>query len=225
MDPEPRHDVLAQGPDGPSRSVPRWAWTLVMVVAVAVGLGWYAARPDAPSAAEQASPVAAPVPDRKCDKGERPRRPDRVDPVTDAGRPAGLADRDSRRLARTMRAFAHEPGPEAGMPWADRVLVLAEGPVDVNRVVSAAAADRVETWTDPPYLLSPLASTSAARLRVDDEHHVTCRGQPRTQAAGFEGRPWVSLQPRVLDNMCRGWWAVDLYLDDDGRVSAVLLRS
>ena len=45
------------------------------------------------------------------------------------------------------------------------------------------------------------------------------------QAPGFEGRDWVSLQPRVLDNMCRGWWAVDLYLDDRGRVDAVLLRS
>ena len=224
MDPEPRHDVLTQGPDGPSWSVPRWAWTTLAAVVAVAGLGWYAARPAPTPAAEQASPVAAPVRDRECDKEDRPRI-DLVDPVTDGGRPAGLADRESRRLARTMRAFAHDPGPDAGMPWADRVLVLAEGPVDVNRVVSAAAADRVDTWTDPPYLLSPLASTSASRLRVDDEHHVTCRGQPRMQAPGFEGRAWVSLQPRVLDNMCRGWWAVDLYLDDDGRVSAVLLRS
>ena len=224
MDPEPRHDVLEQGPDRPARSLPRWAWAALAAVAVVAGLGWYVGRPDPPRV-EQASPAAAPVAHKECDKEERSRRRDAVDPGTGGGRPAGLADRDSRRLARTMRAFAHDPGPRIGMPWADRVLVLAEGPVDVNRVVSAAAADLVETWTDPPYLLSPLAATSGSRLRVDDEHHVTCRGQPRMQAAGFEGRRWVSLQPRVLDNMCRGWWAVDLYLDDDGRVSAVLLRS
>ena len=221
MDAEREHDVLAQGADRPDR-LPWWVHVVTGFAVVAAGLGWYAARPDDP-AAERTSAAGQEQPLPRPPAGsDAPAEPI---PVLDQGRPAGLADRDSRVLAHTMRRFAHDPGPEAGMPWADDVLVVAEGPVDVNRVVSAQAADRVETWTDPPYLLSPLASAPGARLRVDDAHHVTCRGQPRMQAPGFEGWDWVSLQPRVLDNACRGWWAVDLYLDDDGRVRAVLLRS
>lgn len=215
---DPDHDVLAQGPDRPGRTVPRWVRLTAAAAAIAAGVVWYdVSRPPVPAGDREATETFRPA-------QPEPPRP-RVDPATDAGRPAGLADRASRHLARAMRAFAHAPGPAAGMPWADRVLVLAEGPVDVNRVVSARAADRGETWTDPPYLLAPLATAPGDRLRVDDEHHVTCRGQPRAQAPGFEGWDWVSVQPRVLDSSCRGWWAVDLYLDEAGDVRAVLLRS
>lgn len=215
MAPDPVPDVITHGSDRPDR-VPRWVRTLVAVVAVAGAVGWYVAHDDPPAPSADAGP-------------EAPRAAASLDrfaePVFTGDKPAGLADRGSRDLARTMRRFAHHPGPAAGMPWAPRVLVLAEGPVAVNKVVTAAAADRRATWTDPPYLLSPLASAPMGRIRIDDDHHVTCRGSPRMQAPGFEGRDWVSLQPRVLDNMCRGWWAVDLYLDDHGRVDAVLLRS
>lgn len=215
MAPDQVPDVIAHGSDRPDR-VPRWVRTLVAVVTVAGAVGWYVGHDDpAPSSGDAGA--------------EAPRAAASLDrfaaPVFTGDRPAGLADRDSRDLAGTMRRFAHDPGPAVGMPWAPRVLVLAEGPVAVNKVVTAAAADRRTTWTDPPYLLSPLASAPRGRIRIDDDHHVTCRGSPRMQAPGFEGRDWVSLQPRVLDNMCRGWWAVDLYLDDRGRVDAVLLRS
>ena len=142
-----------------------------------------------------------------------------------AGRPAGRASARSHALVNAVRRFAAAPGPEADVPWAPRVLVLAEGPVDVNRSVSAAAATRRATWTDPSYLLAGLAAAAPERLRIDDEHHVTCRGNPREQAAGFEGHEWVSVQPRVDRNDCMGWWAVDLYLDGRDRVEAVLVRS
>ena len=142
-----------------------------------------------------------------------------------AGRPAGRASARSHALVNAVRRLAAAPGPEAEVPWAPRVLVLAEGPVDVNRSVSAAAATRRATWTDPSYLLAGLAAARPDRLRIDDEHHVTCRGNPREQAAGFEGHEWVSVQPRVDRNDCIGWWAVDLYLDERGRVEAVLVRS
>jgi hypothetical protein len=216
MAPDQVPDVLDHGSERPER-VPRWVRTLAAVVAVAGAVGWYVARDDPAGPSSQDLEAEAPRAAASLDRF--------AEPVFSGDKPAGLADRESRDLARTMRRFAHDPGPAAGMPWAPRVLVLAEGPVAVNKVVTAAVADRLTTWTDPPYLLSPLASALMGRIRIDDDHHVTCRGSPRMQAPGFEGREWVSLQPRVLDNMCRGWWAVDLYLDDRGRVDAVLLRS
>lgn len=142
------------------------------------------------------------------------------------GRPAGLADRPGRSLAAAMRRFAAEPGPDAGVPWAPRVRVVAEAPGGtIVRLADDATVTRVGKWTTPSYLLADLAASPPATLRVDDEHHVTCRGQPRAQAAGLGGQPWVSVQPRVLANACRGWWAVDLYLDGRGRVATVIVRS
>ncbi len=137
----------------------------------------------------------------------------------------GDADRSSRALVKAVRGFAQRPGAAAGVRWAPRVVVLGEGPVDVNRTLDARQANRRATWNDPSYLLSRLAVAKSSGLRVDDQSHVTCRGLPREQAAGFEGRDWVSVQPRVRANGCKRWWAVDLYLDDRGRVEAVLVRS
>lgn len=140
-----------------------------------------------------------------------------------AGRPAGLASARSYALVEAVRRFATAPGPEADVPWAPHVLVRAEGPVAVDMSVPAAAASQRATWTAPD-LFAGLAATRPARLRIDDEHHVTCRGSPREQAAGFEDQEWVSVQPRVDATSCRGWWAVDLYLDDRDRIEAVMLR-
>jgi hypothetical protein len=142
-----------------------------------------------------------------------------------SARAKGDADRRSRALVRELRAFADDPGAAAGVRWAPRVVVLGEGPVAVNRTVDARQANRRATWNDPSYLLSALAVAKPASLRVDAERHVTCRGLPRDQAAGFEGKSWVSVQPRVRDDGCTRWWAVDLYLDGKGRVEAVLVRS
>jgi hypothetical protein len=146
-------------------------------------------------------------------------------PAARSGRPAGLASARSHRLVDAVRRFAVTQHAAAEVPWAPRVLVLAEGPFDVNRSVSATDAGRRETWTDPAYLLAGLAAARPDRLRIDDLHHVTCRGTPREQAPGFEGHDWVSVQPRVNANRCLGWWAVDLYLDEKDRVEAVLVRS
>jgi hypothetical protein len=105
---------------------------------------------------------------------------------------AGLAERRSRGLVAAVRRLAQSPGRPSAVPWASGVLVLAEGPVPVARTVSARMADRRATWTDPAYLLAGLAVASPDRHRVDDEHHVTSRGQPRAQTAGFEGQDWTA---------------------------------
>jgi hypothetical protein len=104
-----------------------------------------------------------------------------------------------------------------------RLLTDAQGAA--SRSVSAAVAGRPATWMSPTYQLAGLASARTDRLRIDDEHHVTCRGSPRMQVTGFEESDWVSVQPRVSATSCRGWWAVDLYLDERGRIEAVLVRS
>jgi hypothetical protein len=154
--------------------------------------------------------------DRECDS-------EAGGPEAPAGRPAGLASAPAHALVEAVRRFAAAPGPETEVPWAPDVLVLADAPVDVVKSVSAAAASQPATWT-APHLLGGLAATRPDRLRIDDEHHVTCRGTPREQAAGFEGQKWVSVQPRVSATSCRGWWAVDLYLDEQDRIEAVVLR-
>lgn len=179
--------------------------------AVTVGSGTAGDAPDAPVIEPRER-------DRECEsEGESP--------DARSARAKGDADRRSRALVREMRGFAKEPGAAAGVRWAPRVVVLGEGPVDVNRTVDARQANRLATWNDPSYLLSRLAVAKPATLRVDDRRHVTCRGLPRDQAAGFEGQDWVSVQPRVRDNGCQRWWAVDLYLDARGRVEAVLVRA
>jgi hypothetical protein len=234
------HDVLQQGPAERGR-LETWAASrrvrLTAVAAVVMAAtGWFllgagTSGSRAP-ADERAVTVGADTGgdapdaplieprerDHECESegGSGDARSDRVE---------GDADRSSRALVKAVRRFAEEPGPAADVRWAPRVVVLGEGPVDVNRTVDARQANRPATWNDPSYLLSRLAVAKPATLRVDDQRHVTCRGLPREEAAGFAGQDWVSVQPRVRDNGCQRWWAVDLYLDGRGRVAAVLVRS
>jgi hypothetical protein len=237
------HDVLEHGSAEGGR-LETWAGSrrvrLTAVAAVAVaGMGWFLLGPGLASTTGSRAPADeravtagsgtagdapdAPViepreADHECEseKGSADARSTRA---------KGDADRRSRALVRQLRAFADDPGAAAGVRWAPRVVVLGEGPVAVNRTVEARQANRRATWNDPSYLLSPLAVAKPATLRVDSERHVTCRGLPRDRAAGFEGQDWVSVQPRIRDNGCQRWWAIDLYLDGKGRVQAVLVRT
>ncbi|HET6654077.1 MAG TPA: hypothetical protein VFH10_15675 [Nocardioides sp.] len=237
------HDVLQQGPAERGR-LETWAASrqvrLTAIAAVGVvATGWFLLGPGLSGTAGSRAPadVGVLTADTGTD-GDAPDAPvieprERDHECESEGQSGdarstqakGDADRSSRALAKTMRRFAEDPGAAAGVRWAPRVVVLGEGPVDVNRTVGARQANRSATWNDPSYLLSRLAVAKPAQLRVDDQRHVTCRGLPREQAAGFEGRDWVSVQPRVRDDGCRRWWAVDLYLDGSGRVEAVLVRS
>jgi hypothetical protein len=235
------HEVLEQGSSEGGR-LEAWAASrrvrLTAVAAAAVvGMGWFLVgpgRPDAPGADAPGADAGA-VTARSGDAPDapviEPREADheceseRGSADARSARAKGDADRRSRALVRELRAFAEDPGAAAGVRWAPRVVVLGEGPVAVDRTVTARQADRRATWNDPSYLLSALAVAKPARLRVDAERHVTCRGLPRDQAAGFEGRTWVSVQPRIRADGCKRWWAVDLYLDGRGRVEAVLVRS
>lgn len=233
------HDVLEHGSAEGGR-LETWAGSrrvrLTAVAAVAVaGMGWFLLGPGLSSTSGSGEPAdEGAVTAGSGTAGDAPDAPIVEPRAADhecesengaAGAAKGDADRRSRALVRRLRAFADDPGAAAGVRWAPRVVVLGDGPVAVNRTVDARQADRRATWNDPSYLLSPLAVTRPARLRVDSERHVTCRGLPRDQAAGFEGRDWVSVQPRVRDNGCKRWWAIDLYLDGKGRVEAVLIRA
>jgi hypothetical protein len=234
------HEVLEQGSSEGGR-LEAWAASrrvrLTAVAAAAVvGMGWFLVGPgqletpgaDAPADGDAVTARPGDAPDAPVIE---PREADheceseRGSGEARTARAKGDADRRSRALVRQLRAFAEDPGAAAGVRWAPRVVVLGEGPVAVDRTVTARQADRRSTWNDPSYLLSALAVAKPARLRVDAERHVTCRGLPRDQAAGFEGRTWVSVQPRIRADGCKRWWAVDLYLDGRGRVEAVLVRS
>ena len=239
------HDVLQHGTPEHGRletlAASRPARLTAVVAVVLAGTGWLLLGPGMPGAPNPGAPgsgatTTASGADPSLDvptggsehhecESERSGAAARAAARVAAARPAGVADRDSRALVRTMRRFAAAPGADAGVPWAPRVVVLGEGPVAVDRVVAAKQADRRATWTDPSYLLARLAVTRPARLRVDDETHLSCRGRFRAEAAGFEGQRWVSVQPRLRGNGCRSWWAVDVYLDYKGRVEAILTRS
>ena len=75
---------------------------------------------------------------------------------------------------------------------------------------------------DPVPLLDVLARSDGA-YRVDVGPHRDCTGSVRAPANAFAWLRQVSITPTTPPDSCPGWWAVDLFLDDTGRIGGVNL--
>jgi hypothetical protein len=75
---------------------------------------------------------------------------------------------------------------------------------------------------DPVPLLDALARSHGS-YRVDVGPHRDCTGSVRAPANAFAWLRQVSITPSALPDACAGWWAVDLFLDDRGRIGGINL--
>ena len=142
--------------------------------------------------------------------------------------PAGPADLDV--LGRVL-AFARTPSQSAveQIPFATEVALGLGDRVDKV----AARADLVDpaSWVldrrayggrDGPFsVLNTLRD--GGKTAVVSGPHNHCASPPLPMPAGFEQTRRISGQPTDIDS-CINWWSVDLLLDADGRIAAVLLE-
>ncbi len=129
-----------------------------------------------------------------------------------------------------VQAFASAPSQSAfeQVPFADEVaLGLGDR---VEQTVARAELAAPAAWVldqksyggreGPFSALETLRSGSDAAVVSGPHNH--CASPPRPALAGFDQMRRVSAQPTDIDS-CIDWWAVDLFLNTDGRIAAVLL--
>ena len=141
------------------------------------------------------------------------------------GGASGDADTQSRAIATSLYRFARNPARTTKVPWARDVALTAPG---AWTVVSRGRAATRQAWTSVSgrtghYLLADLAA-SKGRYRVDDTVHIDCRSRLRDAKARTTHATWISVQARA-SAPCRSWWAVDVFLDERGRVARVTART
>ena len=130
----------------------------------------------------------------------------------------GRATARSRSLAGSLYRFARAPAAGERVRWARDVALTAP---TARLVVRRDQTTTREAWTTEAgpagdYLLADLAA-SQGRYRVDDVRHVDCRSRVRASTGSAE-TAWISVQARGSVR-CSAWWAVDVFLDDQERVT------
>ena len=141
------------------------------------------------------------------------------------GGASGDASAENKALAASLYRFARHPERSKDVRWARDVALTAPG---AWRVVSRDGATTRHAWRTVSgrtghYLLADLAA-SKGRYRVDDTVHMDCRGRFRDAKARASHATWISVQART-STPCRSWWAVDVFLDERGRVARVTART
>ncbi len=135
---------------------------------------------------------------------------------------------DQVRLVDAFVAFAQSPGPDtaAEVPFGDTV-VLGLGP-DIQTTVSKSDLGNPASWVLDAEEFRAYAGPFSALELVNPPvktlvgQHARCVGVPVAAPAGFEDAVRISLQPEVATS-CLEWWAVDLFIGDDGSIRAVTM--
>lgn len=142
--------------------------------------------------------------------------------------PEGIALDADRAVADALfdfsRGVAQDPPPVVAPVW------LGVFGAEPAVALSGREADQVGRWRtrtfggsgDPVPLLDALARSGGA-YRVDVGPHRDCTGSVRAPANAFAWLRQVSITPTTSPEACRGWWALDLFLDDTGRIGGVNL--
>jgi hypothetical protein len=142
--------------------------------------------------------------------------------------PEGIALDADRAVADALfdfsRGVAPGPPPVAAPVW------LGVFGAEPAVALSGREADHLGRWRtrtfggsgDPVPLLDVLARSDGA-YRVDVGPHRDCTGSVRAPANAFAWLRQVSITPTTPPESCRGWWAVDLFLDDTGRIGGINL--
>lgn len=170
--------------------------------------------------------------------------PEGVDPVpfpVALGEGDGVEPRD-QDLVRRFARFALEPEPAGLTMFTDEVRI---GLGQDLRPTRATDLDDPRTWTfdldgyrgyaGPANLLDTLreqllvASSNLWRENTPDlvvtvGDYARCAGPPGPVPPGLGGYRHVAIQPHSdMYDSCLQWFALDLYLDDTGRIAAVSL--
>jgi inhibitor of cysteine peptidase len=135
---------------------------------------------------------------------------------------------DQVRLVDAFVAFAQSPGPDTAVdvPFAEAV-VLGLGP-DIQTTVSKSDLGNPASWVIDAEEFRAYAGPFSALELVNPPvktlvgQHARCVGVPVAAPAGFEDAVRISLQPEVATS-CLEWWAVDLFIGDDGTIRAVTM--
>lgn len=135
------------------------------------------------------------------------------------------ASKDDHDIAALVYAFSREPSANHA-PWAPQVIVLGVGGRARTTLSEQQAADpRRWRFAEPFADLSALdvLASSEGRYRVDLGPHPHCVGPVKPPPRVLDGRRQISITPRGALDSCLDWWAVDLFVDDAGRIEGVTL--
>ena len=142
--------------------------------------------------------------------------------------PEGIALDRERAVADALFDFSR--GASTAPPPVAAPVRLALFDAEPAGDLTGRAAGDPDLWTtrtfggsgDPVPLLEALAGSDGA-YRVDAGPHRDCTGAVRAPANAFAWLRQVSITPTLEHESCLGWWAVDLFLDDAGRIRGVNL--
>lgn len=124
--------------------------------------------------------------------------------------------------------FADSPSAEtaAALPFAGEVsLGLAS---DIITIVERADIADAANWQldvdEYAGLGGPFSALDhpAPSVELTVGPHDHCANAPIAPPVGFEDLRQIALQPTDIDS-CIDWWSVDFYLDEEGRIRAVIL--
>lgn len=156
-------------------------------------------------------------------------------PVTSAPTVTASPAEPGAPAAVALLRFAEDPSPEhfAALPFGPGPVGLGLG-ASVHRFVPAGEladpsswildVEEFNGWAGPFDLLGFLADAQEAGhpVAVTAGPHDHCAAPPVDPPAEGAGLHQVSLQPAGIDG-CLEWFALDLYVDDDGRIVVVRL--
>lgn len=143
--------------------------------------------------------------------------------------PDGIATDGDRSLANLLYGFSR--GVAGARPPTARTLSLGMLGAAPTMQLTGPDAQNLERWrVSPPHggtadsvpVLAFLVE-SGGEYRVDQGPHPLCVGPVRQPAPDLTGLSQVSITPTAERASCLGWWAVDLFLDEAGRIQGVNL--
>lgn len=143
--------------------------------------------------------------------------------------PDGVALDQDRTLVGLIDEFGR--GVADARPPTARTLSLGMLGDDPAVSLTGRDAQDVDRWrVVPPYgdatdavpVLAGLV-VSGGRYRVDLGPHPRCVGPVRPPAPAFAGLRQLAVTPTAARDSCLDWWAVDLFVDDTGRIRGVNL--
>ena len=85
-------------------------------------------------------------------------------------------------------------------------------------VAYAGDSCRLRTLSPRGPHFTRLAAHDDITIGVGPHNH--CAGSARPAPAGYESLRRISIQPAAIDS-CLEWWTVDLFVTDDGLISAI----